>query len=199
MNTNSLAKQYATLTPRERLPLIMAAAVREDESERMRLVNSAPRFTCTVPDHFPLAQALDEAASIFMMRLLDLATWFWRASGLLEQRFWRRIDEPEDETDAEMWDLVRLFAYLFSTKLQGWRRVCAELNLTEADALLECLPGWESVRSTETATKGLVMSAEDATAIVRRKHGETRRAITVEDEAAGLRGFIERRAEWWTG
>ena len=38
MNTNGLARLYDRLTPRERLPLIMAASARGDEMERERLV-----------------------------------------------------------------------------------------------------------------------------------------------------------------
>ena len=57
MHTTTLAKQYDTLTLHERLPLIMAAEVRKDEAELMRLVKSAPKLPCTVPDHFGLAHA----------------------------------------------------------------------------------------------------------------------------------------------
>ena len=43
--------------------------------------------------------------------------------------------------------------------------------MPEADALLECLPDWETVRMTETATKALAVNAEDASAIMRGSHG----------------------------
>ena len=40
MNTNGLAKLYGQLTPKERLPLILAASARGDEAERNRPTKS---------------------------------------------------------------------------------------------------------------------------------------------------------------
>src|SRR5579859_2918692 len=82
MNTDGLAKLYGHLTARERLPLIMAAAVRGDEEERRRLVDSAPKVELQVPDFFGLGKALAEAADIHLLTLLDLAANFWQWWGL---------------------------------------------------------------------------------------------------------------------
>jgi hypothetical protein len=49
MNTQGLTKMYDQLTPRERLPLIVAASVRADTVERARLVDSAAMVTFAVP------------------------------------------------------------------------------------------------------------------------------------------------------
>lgn len=52
MNTTKLAKHYESLTPEERLPLIIAACCRGDETERARLANSAPFVTYQARHHF---------------------------------------------------------------------------------------------------------------------------------------------------
>src|SRR5262249_47266915 len=70
MNTDRLARHYATLTPAERLPLIMAASARGDEAEYEHLARSAPRVYLQAPDTFYLAEALLLATSLHMMELL---------------------------------------------------------------------------------------------------------------------------------
>jgi hypothetical protein len=73
MNTNALAKLYDRLTPRERLPLIMAASARGDEQERSRLMASAPRVAYQVPDHFGLAMSFQEVGNHHFMQLLHIS------------------------------------------------------------------------------------------------------------------------------
>jgi hypothetical protein len=82
MNTNKLANLYDQLTPRERLPLLIAAGVRDDLAERERLIGSAPKQRILVPDYLELAQALFKALDWHVQTLLDLATSFWYWWGL---------------------------------------------------------------------------------------------------------------------
>jgi hypothetical protein len=58
MNTKVLAKLYDRLTPRERLPLILAASARNDEVEGQRLAQSAPRMALRLPDYHGLGEGL---------------------------------------------------------------------------------------------------------------------------------------------
>src|SRR5262249_19260145 len=58
MNTHRLGQLYDQLTPRERLPLIMAAHLRGDAADQKRLSASAPLKTLRVPNYYPLAKAL---------------------------------------------------------------------------------------------------------------------------------------------
>jgi hypothetical protein len=67
MNTDHLAKLYDALTARERLPLIIAAAARDDGAEQKRLSASAPKETLQVPGHFRLARALAEAVHYHLL------------------------------------------------------------------------------------------------------------------------------------
>src|SRR5262245_58408033 len=86
MNTNGLAKLYDRLSSRERLPLILAASERGDETERERLVRSAPREVFRVPDYFGLGEGLLMQAVFHMTEVLSLSTMYFHASTLLADR-----------------------------------------------------------------------------------------------------------------
>jgi hypothetical protein len=74
MNINHLARYYQTLTPWERLPLIMAASGRGDSTEEQRLISSAARKAVRVPDYWGLSEGLDDLAKLYLLEQLDLAT-----------------------------------------------------------------------------------------------------------------------------
>ena len=82
-DTNGLARLYDRLTPRERLPLLVAAAARGDEQERHRLARSAPTQLQQVPDYYRLGDALQQVLLLQVARAADAAARFWRAQALL--------------------------------------------------------------------------------------------------------------------
>jgi hypothetical protein len=84
MNTNCLAKLYDRLTPHERLPLIVAASARDDETERQGLAHSAPCDRFRLPDYHGLAEGLLLLSLFHVTQLLDLAVMYWRTTALLE-------------------------------------------------------------------------------------------------------------------
>lgn len=51
MNTDCLARCYGTLTPGERVPLLLAASARADAVEQDRLARSAPKHGFRLPDY----------------------------------------------------------------------------------------------------------------------------------------------------
>ena len=65
MNTNGLARHYGSLTPEERLPLVLAATWRGDGPERARLLASAPRVAYQTGNPFALRPYQNEAADVF--------------------------------------------------------------------------------------------------------------------------------------
>src|SRR5262249_22550990 len=82
MTTNSVSRLYDSLTPRERLPLLIAAAGRDDAVEQQRLQASAPKQMFESPDYCAHATALNETAHYHLLTLLDLGMDFWRWWGL---------------------------------------------------------------------------------------------------------------------
>jgi hypothetical protein len=64
MTTKQLACYYQTLTPWERLPLLVAACQRGDAVEEERVARSAPRKGYQLPDSWGLAEGLDDLAKL---------------------------------------------------------------------------------------------------------------------------------------
>ncbi len=197
MNTDALAKLYDRLKPAERLPLIVAASRRGDEAERQRLMQAAPRTAYQVPDHFPLAMALEEAVTFHLLELLQWTGKFWQAWGLWG---WcmhgSRPKEPEKE--ARMLGLVRMHAYHFTTHVEAWQRFTGELQI-EPEALLDFMPGYDTILGTREAVRDLAYTFEEATIFLRLNGKEVEMPPTVEDVLLSLRGLLQARQAFWDG
>ncbi len=189
MTTTRLARRYDALSAAERLPLIMAAAVRGDEVEYQRLLASAPRETYRVPHTFGLAMALEEVACWHRMELLAVSGQYVNALG--------RSDSPDDEHAARMHDCAMLFGYLFRTYVAGWRAFCAGLHL-DPDAMPDLLPGRDLLDLAERFAEHSAFTAEEALAYVRRRFDPDKdHVLTADDLAAGLRQLYQARADFW--
>src|SRR5205807_1109389 len=81
-----------TLTPSERLPLILSAMARKDEVELDRLIRTAPRVAFTVADHLALAEGLNIAAMLYQMEMLESSCLLLRLSAM--QREWCEEARP---------------------------------------------------------------------------------------------------------
>src|SRR5262249_47000612 len=111
VNTNGLAKHYESLTPWERVPLILAAMARGDEPERTRLVQSAPRLAYAVQNHAGLADALFKVSAAHFMRLLDLVACYGAVLGAAV--YWKGKDA------ARVRDAALFYGHLFQVRLAG--------------------------------------------------------------------------------
>ena len=195
MNLNGLSRLYDRLTPRERLPLILAASARGDEAELDRLVQSAPSKVFRVPDYFGQAEGVELAALLQQIELLDVAAAYWWVGGMLaEHEAW--TDGEEDEISKRLRAVVRMFAYIFTTKLDGWRQFCAESKI-DAEQLMNGLPGYDTVVRTEEATRDLAFSSEEAAAWMQEFGNEAAEVLTVESVIASLWSFVSSRANLW--
>ena len=188
MSTPSLDRLYERLTPRERLPLIMAAHVRGDVAERKRLVASARTRTYEVPDYFPLARALGQAAHWQMLTLLDLAGHFWQWWGLwmssarlqdpaegVARRRGRRAATSKKKAcgaDADRIEpyrargITRYYASRFVAHVDGWKQFCSDLH-ADPQVQLQYLIGWSFVALTERAARHLAFGAGEADCFMR--------------------------------
>jgi len=177
MTTDSLAGLYDQLTPRERVPLIFAAAGRGDEVEQERLVGSAKRATFSVGDHAGFAKALLEVADFHMLILLDLAANYWQWWGLWMIRGLRgdssngakksRGRHAKDERLKEIrsYVIARYYASRLVAHVDGRKCFCQELNL-DMEFTLKKMPGWETVVRTEGQVRELAFTAEQAISFV---------------------------------
>jgi hypothetical protein len=187
MNTNGPARHYETLTPRERLPLIMAASARGDEAEAQRLAHSAPLVSLRVPDYFGLAMAIREVAELHLLESLGLAAMYERCLAM--------ADLSETGRGERLINSAMLLGYQFNIWLAGWRQFGRELHF-DAEILWSFLPGYEVIQRTEERTKAVAFTVEEARAYLER-NGKTGEIITAGYVAADLRRFLEVRAAWW--
>jgi hypothetical protein len=153
MNTAGLAKHYQTLSPRERLTLILAAAARGDEEERSGLVKSAPRLAYEVQDHFGLARAFFGASAGHLLRLLDLAVRYIALPGAA-------VSGKGKEGD-QMQDAAFLLGHLIQVHLAGWRQFCDEHQF-DPQVFWSRLPGCDTIKLVEETAEGASFTAEGA-------------------------------------
>jgi hypothetical protein len=195
MNTNGLAKLYEHLSPKERLPLIMAASARGDEAERNRLAYSAPKEEFRRPDYWGVAEGMRLASKFHLLELLDLAAFYWETSGLLGE--WEVLtDEARQGPPKLLYTTVAATAYMFLTKLDGWRRFCSGFPC-DPEQLMKHLPGLATVRRTEESARLRACTHEEATLWMREEGNKSAEALTVETVAASFWAFVNDRSGWW--
>lgn len=217
MNTDGLARLYGHLTARERLPLLMAAAVRGDEEERRRLMESAPKIGFQVPDHFGLGNALAEASNLHLLTLLDLAANFWQWWGLWlapkgraesGQGKGKAKAEADKTREFRLYAMVRYHAYRFLVHVDAWKQFCSELRV-DPDAGLSCMPGWDMITRTGAKATELAFTREDAAMFllseaVEPEEDEAEDTVvpqveTAEQLAKAWQTILDQRLQWWTG
>jgi hypothetical protein len=197
MNTDALARLYDRLTPSERLPLILAAADRGDDAEVQRLVHAARRVHLSLPDHHGLSDGLVLLALVHRIEQLDLGLLFWHALGVVAHLEAFPLGKQDQPRLDRLWDGIRLAAYRFCMKADGYRRLCAELQI-EPGALLRGVRGSDAVQLTEQAARALCGSPEAAAATWRRRFGpEHAPPPTAEGAARALRAILDSRLAWW--
>jgi hypothetical protein len=209
MNSDHLARYYETLTPWERLPLLVDASARNDQVEEDRLARSAPKHSFRVPDFWGLAEGLDDLAKLYLLEQLDLAVVYWRLTGLLGQEHLGRRSSQERQREKRQWKLVKMLAYRFVVLADGWRLLCIELNVNP-DALLRELTGYDVVKQMEEVARLMAYSAAEALAYLRsRVEGSSPaqgdqpavrreyRLDTAADVAQSMRAFLQARLDWW--
>lgn len=185
MNTNRFDRLYNQLTPRERLPMIMAAHLRGDAAEQNRLMSSARMRALQVPDYYPLAKAQAEAVFWHMLTLLDLAGHFWQWWGLWmtyalpdalekDRRGRRGRGRAKKRRSADV-DLIKryrargitcYYASRFVAHIEAWKQFNAELHM-DPEAQLNFMIGWGLVTQTEKAARRLAFDAEEAAEFLR--------------------------------
>jgi len=192
MNTNGLAKQYDKLTPRERLPLILAASARGDEQEADRLANAAPRVCWRVVDYLGRGLSHLEINHLHFMELLDLAAWHLQM--LLAS------DAAEDKCGERLLGIAKMYGFVFKVKLAGWRLFCREQRI-DPELFWSFLPGFTTLKRAEELMECAAFDREAAAAFLADTKGEIGEVadelLTPESVAEELRQVFEARVEWW--
>jgi hypothetical protein len=188
MNTKRLAKHYDKLTPRERLPLILAAGIRGDDAEQARLSHSAPKVAYSVPDYFGLAHAFCDVGDLHLLELLDLAAQYFRA-------FWLAKGRADADGGGRL-DRALFFGWKINILLAGWRQFCAEIGM-DSEACWSFLPGADTLRSAERVAEKAAFTPEGVVDYLQRCGAKDVLLPVAGDVAADLRRCHDERAEWW--
>jgi hypothetical protein len=209
MNSNQLANYYETLTPWERLPLLVAARQRGDAVEEERLSRSAPRNGFRIPDFWVLVEGLDNLAKVYLLRQIDLAAIYWHMAGLLDQEPLRHPSRQERQRDERRWQLLQMLCYRFVVCADGWRLLCSQMHI-DPGFLLKDLPGYDSVQQMERTARLFAFSAEEALAFLRAdaearrpaedKTDAVRREYTIDtadDVAQSMRASLQTQLDEW--
>jgi hypothetical protein len=196
MTTAKLAKLYDQLTPRERLPLLIAAGRRGDDAERERLIRAAPRVSYRVTDYHGLADAMQLVVMWHLVERLDLGARYWLLSGLSDEL--EAAERPADRKRADRIEAaVRTMALRFCNEVDGWGLFCRDLNI-DPNALLADLPAFDTVTHMERSARLLANTPEEAAAYFRAKgKSELARMPTAEDVAESLRGLLAWGERQW--
>ena len=185
MNLNSVTKLYVHLKPEERVPLIIAAQARGDAAELERLIESAPRLSCSVADFSDLEQHFLFLSLVARIELLDLAARMQDALAAGESLFDMQGDEFDEQldADAEQWHRVaKAIGFLFKVRLAGWRLFCEQL-LIDADGYWSGLSGTEVLTRAEQRAAITTFDLEGMTDFIRGKV-EASKLPTAESVAA---------------
>jgi len=209
MNSNHLAQYYRTLTPEERLPLIVSACERGDAVEEERLSRSAPRNGFHIPDYWGLAEGLDDLAKVYLLKQVDLATCYWRLAGVLDREPLGRPSREERQRDERRRKSLKLLCYCYVVRADGWRLLCTQMHIDPV-ILLKDLPGFDTVQQMEQVARLLAFNAEEALAFLRADAEASRPAQeettgvkreykidTAADVAQSMRTFLQMQLDKW--
>jgi hypothetical protein len=176
MNTNRLAQLYDQLTVWERIPLLISAYSRKDETEARQLSDTSPIRDWRFSEHLMAEQALHLMALIYIGEQLGAAaTYFFL--------LWKL--EDADKRDAEeLLQGAQARAYCFTVNADAWKRFCAELGIASHELTAANYQG-HFLRYCEEHMPANAPSAEDLLAQPRRANQDARRLLAA-DELLGL-------------
>jgi len=200
MPTTALVRLYDTLTPWERLPLLLAAAFRADALEVDRLARSSPASAFRIPDHWSLVTGLESLAKLYLLRQLDGASTVWRLVGAVESGG----TDIEQQRDERLWKLIRLEAYRITVRAAGWQQFATDLRV-DALGILTALPGHEAAQQAEEFARSVAYTAAEAATFVQELGRQDPAAGALEirmetaaDVAVALRRALEQHQEAWS-
>jgi hypothetical protein len=193
MNLNTLTKLYPTLTPAERVPLMLSAIQRGDQQEFGRLASAAPRQSWLITDQHGYTCALWSTALLELIEVLSLEMTWWMCGVLIWQ--WPTSPRAEELDELRrMIDGAPMLAYRCVIELDAWKRFCEELHV-DAEVFWKDFSLYDLMKQSEDAVRRNAATPEEAASYLAR-HGKTE-GPAVEAAVAGLRAvFDELRKPW---
>jgi hypothetical protein len=188
MRTDGLARHYGALTPRERVPLIVAANARGDEAEAARLAGAAPQVCYRLPDYHGLSDGLRLLALQHMAKQLGLAALHWRVCAELARGGW--ADDDAAFTLEELLGAALRLGRRFLAESEAWDRFCDDRHL-DPNGLLAGLPGCEALALAERELRATTASLAEAQAVPGADPAEGFEEPTADDLADELHAALD--------
>lgn len=169
--------------------MLIAACRRGDETERLRLIETAPRVGYRLPDYIGFADALQTVVLIHLADRLDLGARFWLVLALLESE--HPDDSPRRRKQSERLEgTVGAAALRFCIEVDGWKLFCEGLDL-EPDGIIAELPAFRTAEAMETLARQMASTPEEANAYLRKECAqEAARLPTADDVAESYRKML---------
>ncbi len=181
---------YDRLTPAERLPLLLSAMARKDDTEFERLRTAAPMQPVQLCHHFAYTQTMAYLSTLFVLEQLSHAANYLHA-------VWR-LEDPNDE-HPEPWLLCAYSsAYCFTINADAWKRFCEEKRLQDWRQLVPGFPADLLLDLCQENMPKVAPSVEELTALAREQGVEDPRPATVETSLASWRNAFEVHLESWS-
>lgn len=129
MNINALRKKYDKLTAKERFAAMIAADMRGDDQEHDAIMQSAPKKTFAIKEHYGLAIGFERLSMFHHIRQLENAGLLLLAS---------KIENPQDPDT--LFQSVCVITKRYQTGAAAWAALCKEYGI-DPHALTQDLPG----------------------------------------------------------
>lgn len=179
MNTKTITRHYASLTPEERFRLIVAAGARGDKAEQGRLVSAGRRITLSMQDHAPHAHAFSALSLHTFIELLADAADYFEALHRPDDATDFTDDEPDDNTAEQAEDedagevaenegrtiaddwfsLALAREFILKTKANGWKLYCERMSIPPF-ASWTFLPGFDRLQRSLTVAEKAALVLE---------------------------------------
>lgn len=186
MRSSALSRHYSILTPRERLPLLVAASVRGDHAEVEQLVRQAPTDLFRIPNYRRLAECMAHLALLHLIQTLEYAALLWKTEALLAK--------GAPHLHAQLHQVDGVYAYLLLVECDAWDRFCRELHIDPA-VLIRDMPGYTTMQRAVEAARLAACTAEAALQSVQERWGPQACLPTVNELLADYRTALASRED----
>ncbi len=214
----TITRNYDLLTPEERLGLIIAAGVREDDAEQRRLVQMAKSIGLAMADYEPFAYSFRDLSMLTFIELVEEAiryrdAWHQVVNSLdpVDEKEGADSDggTPDDDQVDDLSDWERSFnlalaaGYVLKAKADGWKLFCERLRIPPF-VLMENLPGFARLERSLAQTDEATLAPEGFRRWLNRIRpaGEPELIeipLTAEGMAAEAEVFFRKEAQRWGG
>ena len=181
MTTHRLSTLYDQLSVWERIPLLVSAQSRKDETEYQRLFTASPMRSWRFSEHLIAEQALHVLALCYINEQLDAAgTYFFALFELL-----RADDAPNQDISL----MANTSAYIFTVNSRAWQLFCSELGIAHHELIASNQNGW-FLPYCEEQMAAAAPSAKELLAYLQESNKDVQQLITPETVLARWRGLL---------